>query len=115
MHCSTLSLHTHISAPIRPYWTPFYHRCRLTGPPPHGRLRDEHRMVRLIDKAVQLLEARLPKADDEVVELSTTPHEMCRGYLKQVEHIYYKVDKRIFQQAEVSCRAGGRALVEMWC
>ncbi|XP_043194449.1 eukaryotic translation initiation factor 3 subunit C-like [Amphibalanus amphitrite] len=64
------------------------------------RLRDEHRMVRLIDKAVQLLESRLPKADDAVVELCTTPHEMCRGYLKQVEHIYYKVDKRIFQQAE---------------
>ncbi|KAF0291563.1 Eukaryotic translation initiation factor 3 subunit C [Amphibalanus amphitrite] len=57
-------------------------------------------MVRLIDKAVQLLESRLPKADDAVVELCTTPHEMCRGYLKQVEHIYYKVDKRIFQQAE---------------
>ena len=70
------------------------------------RLRDENRMVRLIDKAVQLLESRLPKADDAVIELSTTPHEMCRGYLKQIEHIYYKVDRRIFLQDEV--RAAGQ-------
>ena len=70
------------------------------------RLRDENRMVRLIDKAVQLLESRLPKADDAVIELSTTPHEMCRGYLKQIEHIYYKVDRRIFQQDEVRTGQG---------
>lgn len=69
------------------------------------RLRDEHRMVRLIDKVVQFLESRLPKDDEEVVDVSTTPNEMCRGYLKQVEHIYYKVDKRIFEQDEGSLPA----------
>ena len=55
-----------------------------------ARLKDEDRVMQILEKAKKLL------------ELEKTPSEMCRIYLQIIDHIYFKFDTRVIQQRHVS-------------
>ncbi|XP_030755703.1 eukaryotic translation initiation factor 3 subunit C [Sitophilus oryzae] len=50
------------------------------------RLKDEARVSNIIDKTMQYLER------------TNIPSEICRIYLRKIEHLYYKFDPRVLQQ-----------------
>merc|ERR1712025_296237 len=50
------------------------------------RLKDEDRVMLILEKAQAILEKAM------------TPSEMCRIYLQRVDHIYFKFDPRVIQQ-----------------
>ena len=54
------------------------------------RLKDEPKVMELLEMAQALLEKL------------GSPSEMCRIYLKRIEHIYFKFDARVIQQKSVS-------------
>ena len=54
------------------------------------RLKDEPKVTELLEMA-QIL-----------VDKLGSPSEMCRIYLKRIEHIYFKFDARVIQQKNVS-------------
>ena len=55
-----------------------------------ARLKDEDRVMQILEKAQALLER------------TKTPSEMCRIYLQRIDHIYFKFDPRVIQQRHVS-------------
>ena len=55
-----------------------------------ARLKDEDRVMQILEKAEKLLER------------TKTPSEMCRIYLQRIDHIYFKFDPRVIQQRHVS-------------
>ena len=56
-----------------------------------NRLKDEPKVVAILEKGQKLLEAKNSPASD-----------MCRIYLKRIEHIYFKFDPKVVQQKNVS-------------
>ncbi|CAG9854441.1 unnamed protein product [Phyllotreta striolata] len=50
------------------------------------RLKDECKVSNIIDKTMQYLER------------TNVPSELCRIYLRKIEHLYYKFDPRVLQQ-----------------
>ena len=52
------------------------------------RLKDEPRVVAILESAQKLLES----------QASASPADLCRIYLKRVEHIYFKFDPKVIQQ-----------------
>lgn len=54
------------------------------------RLKDEARVAKIIDKVQTYLER------------SNVQSELCRIYLRKIEHLYYKFDPRVLQQKAVS-------------
>ena len=56
-----------------------------------NRLKDEPKVVAILEKGQKLLEAKNAPASD-----------MCRIYLKRIEHIYFKFDPKVVQQKNVS-------------
>ena len=56
-----------------------------------NRLKDEPKVVAILEKGQRLLEAKSAPASD-----------MCRIYLKRIEHVYFKFDPRVVQQKNVS-------------
>ena len=56
------------------------------------RLKDEPRVVQILDSAQKLCES------------AATPNNagLCRIYLKKVTHIYFKFDPKVIQQKNVS-------------
>ena len=59
-----------------------------------NRLKDEPKVVAILEKGQKLLEAKAAPASD-----------MCRIYLKRIEHIYFKFDPKVVQQKNVSSEA----------
>ena len=57
------------------------------------RLKDEPKVTELLEMA-QIL-----------VDKLGSPSEMCRIYLKRIEHVYFKFDTRVIQQKNVSSAA----------
>jgi translation initiation factor 3 subunit C len=55
------------------------------------RLKDEPRVVTILETAQKLLESKEAPATD-----------VCRIYLKRIEHIYFKFDPKVIQQKNVS-------------
>ena len=56
-----------------------------------NRLKDEPKVVAILEKGQKLLEAKNAPASD-----------MCRIYLKRIEHVYFKFDPKVVQQKNVS-------------
>ena len=54
------------------------------------RLKDEERVMKILETAQKLLEKAM------------TPSEICRIYLQRVDHIYFKFDPNIIKQRNVS-------------
>ena len=54
------------------------------------RLKDEDRVMLILEKAQAILEKAM------------TPSEMCRIYLQRVDHIYFKFDQDVIKQKNVS-------------
>ena len=54
------------------------------------RLKDEDRVMLILEKAQAILEKAM------------TPSEMCRIYLQRVDHIYFKFDQNVIKQWNVS-------------
>ena len=54
------------------------------------RLKDEPRVMTILESAQKLLETK-----------SAPPSDLCRIYLKRVEHVYFKFDPRVIQQRKV--------------
>jgi translation initiation factor 3 subunit C len=54
------------------------------------RLKDEAKVSGIIDKTMKYLER------------TNVPSEICRIYLRKIEHLYYKFDPRVLQQKAVS-------------
>ena len=54
------------------------------------RLKDEERVMQILEKAQKLLEKAM------------TPSEICRIYLQRVDHIYFKFDPNVIKQKNVS-------------
>ena len=54
------------------------------------RLKDEDRVMLILEKAQAILEKAM------------TPSEMCRIYLQRVDHIYFKFDQNVIKQKNVS-------------
>lgn len=54
------------------------------------RLKDEAKVAAIIDKTMKYLER------------TNVPTEICRIYLRKIEHLYYKFDPRVLQQKAVS-------------
>lgn len=54
------------------------------------RLKDEAKVAKIIDKVQTYLER------------SNVQSELCRIYLRKIEHLYYKFDPRVLQQKAVS-------------
>lgn len=61
------------------------------------RLKDEAKVAGTIDKVQKYLER------------NNTQTELCRIYLRKIEHLYYKFDPRVLQQKAVS--GGGRGKI----
>lgn len=55
------------------------------------RLKDEKQVAAIIDKV------------QEYLERQKTVSELCRVYLRKIEHLYYKFDPNVLKQKEVSC------------
>ena len=55
------------------------------------RLKDEPRVISILDSAQRLVESKKGSASD-----------LCRIYLKRIEHIYFKFDTKVIQQKKVS-------------
>lgn len=55
------------------------------------RLKDEKQVAAIIDKV------------QEYLERQGTVSELCRVYLRKIEHLYYKFDSNVLKQKEVSC------------
>ena len=53
------------------------------------RLKDEEKVMAVLQKAQKILEK------------SQTPSEMCRIYLQQIDHIYFKFDSQVIKQKNV--------------
>ena len=49
------------------------------------RLKDEPRVVQILDKA------------EKLVQKMGSPSEICRIYLKRIEHIYFKFDPSVLE------------------
>lgn len=60
------------------------------------RLRNEIQTCKIIDKLLVYEEEH------------GMPSDLCRIYLRKIEHLYYKYDKRAAMKVKVSGRAGGR-------
>lgn len=54
------------------------------------RLKDETRAVQIIDSL------------QKYVERQNLPSELCRVYMRKIEHLYYKFDPSTIKQNEVS-------------
>ena len=54
------------------------------------RLKDEPKVMELLE------------ITQKMVDKLGSPSEMCRVYLKRIEHIYFKFDSRVIQQKNVS-------------
>ena len=54
------------------------------------RLKDETRVVQIIDSL------------QKYVERQNLPSELCRVYMRKIEHLYYKFDPTTIKQNEVS-------------
>lgn len=54
------------------------------------RLSDEKRVSKIIDKVQDFLERQ------------GNPSELCRIYLRKIEHMYYKFDLHVLRQKKVS-------------
>lgn len=54
------------------------------------RLKDEKQVAAIIDKV------------QEYLERQGTVSELCRVYLRKIEHLYYKFDPNVLKQKEVS-------------
>ena len=52
----------------------------------HGRLRDEEKVCAIITKL------------QGYVELNGSRSEICRVYLRHIEHLYYKVNNKVFNK-----------------
>jgi translation initiation factor 3 subunit C len=50
------------------------------------RLKDEPRVVSILEKA------------EKLVQKTGSPSEVCRVYLKRIEHIYFKFDTNVLDQ-----------------
>ena len=57
------------------------------------RLKDEPKLTLILDKA------------DKLVQKTGSSSEICRIYLKRIEHIYFKFDPKVVQQKNVSSEA----------
>lgn len=55
------------------------------------RLKDEKQVAAIIDKV------------QEYLERQGIVSELCRVYLRKIEHLYYKFDSNVLKQKEVSC------------
>lgn len=55
----------------------------------HYRLKDEKQVSSIIDKI------------QEYLERQGTVSELCRVYLRKIEHLYYKFDPTVLKQKEV--------------
>lgn len=53
------------------------------------RLKDEKQVAAIIDKV------------QEYLEKQGTVSELCRVYLRKIEHLYYKFDSNVLKQKEV--------------
>ena len=53
------------------------------------RLKDEEKVMAVLQKAQKILEK------------NQTPSEMCRIYLQQIDHIYFKFDSQVIKQKNV--------------
>lgn len=56
---------------------------------PFFRLKDEKQVSTIIDKV------------QEYLERQGTVSELCRVYLRKIEHLYYKFDPNVLKQKEV--------------
>lgn len=54
------------------------------------RLKDEKQVATIIDKV------------QEYLERQGTVSELCRVYLRKIEHLYYKFDSNVLKQKEVN-------------
>lgn len=54
------------------------------------RLKDESRVATIIDKV------------QEYLERTSVQSELCRIYLRKIEHLYYKFDPQVLKQKSVS-------------
>lgn len=54
------------------------------------RLKDEKQVAAIIDKV------------QEYLERQGTVSELCRVYLRKIEHLYYKFDSNVLKQKEVN-------------
>ncbi len=54
------------------------------------RLKDEPRVMAILEKAQKILER------------TNTPSELCRIYLQRIEHIYFKFDTNVSKEKNVS-------------
>ncbi len=59
------------------------------------RLKDEPRVVQILERAQKLLEKRAKDSP-------TADADLCRIYLKKIEHIYFKFDTKVIEQKNVS-------------
>ena len=55
------------------------------------RLKDEPRVISILEKAQNLIETK-----------QFAPSDLCRIYLKKIEHVYFKFDPKVIQQKRVS-------------
>lgn len=55
------------------------------------RLKDEKQVAAIIDKV------------QEYLERQGIVSELCRVYLRKIEHLYYKFDSNVLKQKEVGC------------
>lgn len=63
------------------------------------RLKDEAKVAGIIDKVQKYLER------------NNTQSELCRIYLRKIEHLYYKFDPRVLQQKAVSFGRENRVFI----
>lgn len=56
------------------------------------RLKDEKQVAAIIDKV------------QEYLERQGTVSELCRVYLRKIEHLYYKFDPNVLKQKEVGIK-----------
>lgn len=56
----------------------------------YHRLKDEKQVAAIIDKV------------QEYLERQGTVSELCRVYLRKIEHLYYKFDSNVLKQKDVS-------------
>ena len=66
------------------------------------RLKDEPRVVEILETAQKLLEAK-----------NAPPSDLCRIYLKRVEHVYFKFDPKVIQQRKVNMLSLLRYIVKL--
>lgn len=67
----------------------YYYFCTIKISTCH-RLKDEKQVAAIIDKV------------QEYLERQGTVSELCRVYLRKIEHLYYKFDSNVLKQKDVS-------------